>query len=255
MPILPADNAWVALVLLVSLRLAPLFFMTPVFGSAPAPATFRAALVLALAAAMVAATGAALPAPPAGLGQMLLWGAGELVLGAAFAFGLAAAFGAFLFAGRLLDMQFGFGVASLLDPSTRSHAPLLGTALNLMAVAAFFAIDGHHQLVRAVVFSLERFPPGSSLAALHLEAVAAQFGVMFTLGLALAAPALFAVLLLDLAFALLSRTMPQMNVFIIAIPFKVALGLAVLAVALPQLAGTMHKAYASVFRFWGALLG
>ena len=80
-------------------------------------------------------------------------------------------------------------VANLIDPVTRAQAPLIGTALNLMAVAIFFAVDGHHMLVRAVAFSLEHFPPGRSLRELNLAAVAAQFGVMFTFGLALAAPA------------------------------------------------------------------
>lgn len=252
--VLRVDPAWAVLVLLVGLRIAPLFILAPVFGSVPAPTLFRAVLVVALSAAIVAATGAALPSAPRTIEELLAYAGTEIVVGAALAFGLAAAFGAFLFAGRLLDFQFGFGIANLIDPTTRTHAPLLGTALNMAAIVVFFAADGHHMLVRALAFSLEHFPPGRSVAGLNFAAVAAQFGTMFTLGLAIAAPAVFAVLLLDLGFALASRTMPQMNVFIIAIPFKVALGLVVLALSLRYIGAAMTKAFESVFGYWAALL-
>lgn len=251
---LQVDFAWLALVLLVGLRVAPLFFMAPVFGSAPAPNLFRAVLALALSVAVVAASGVTLAEPPASIAQLLAYGATEIVVGAALAFGLAAAFAAFLFAGRLMDFQLGFGIANLIDPVTRAQAPLIGTGLNLLAVTLFFALDGHHLLVRALAFSLEHFPPGRFVGELNFAAVGAQFGAMFTLGLALAAPVLFAVLLLDLAFALASRSMPQMNVFIIAIPFKIVLGLLVLAATLRYGGATMMKVFESVFRYWSALL-
>jgi flagellar biosynthetic protein FliR len=248
------DAAWLALVLLVSLRVAPLFFLAPVFGSAPAPNLFRALLILALSAGIVAASGVTLAAPPASAAQLLAYGASEIVVGAALAFGLAAAFAAFLFAGRLMDFQLGFGIANLIDPVTRTQAPLIGTGLNMLAVVVFFAVDGHHLLIRALAFSLEHFPPGRFVGELNFGAVVAQFGAMFTLGLALAPPVLFAVLLLDLAFAVASRSMPQMNVFIIAIPFKIVLGLVVLAASLRFAGATMMKVYESVFRYWDALL-
>src|SRR5262245_1614833 len=184
--LLRADAAWASLVLLVTLRIAPLFLMAPVFGSVPAPTVFRALLAVALAAMLVGLAGPALPAAPGSLAQLLGYAAGELVLGAALAFGIATAFGAFLLAGRLLDFQFGFGVANLIDPVTHTQAPLLGTGLNLLALTLFFAADGHHALVRALVFSLEQFPPGRSVLELGFGAVVAQFGVMLTLGLAIA---------------------------------------------------------------------
>lgn len=249
-----ADVMWLALVLLVTLRIAPFFVMTPVFGSAPAPALFRVVLTIALAAGIIAASGAILVSPLSGADQLVRYAISEVVVGASLAFGLAAAFGAFLFAGRLLDFQFGFSLANLIDPATRTHAPLIGTALNLAAVTIFFVADGHLLVLRALAQSLEHFPPGRSLADLNVAAVAAQFGTVFTVGLAVAAPALVAVFLLDVAFAIASRSMPQMNVFIIAIPFKTALGIGALALSLKYVGGAMQKAFGSVFLYWNALL-
>jgi flagellar biosynthetic protein FliR len=233
---------------------APLFIMTPVFGSVMAPALVRAFLVVALAAALVAAVGLA-PAPALlTLPGLVAAAATETMIGAALAFGLAAAFAAFLFAGRLLDFQFGFGIANLVDPVTRAHAPLLGTGLQMLAVTVFFVADGHLHLVRALGESLLRHPPGGAGAGFDYAVIAAQFGLMFSLGLAIAAPALFAVLLLDIGFAAMARSMPQMNVFIVSIPFKIALGLLVLALSLRYLSQAMGKAFDAVLRYWHAVL-
>jgi len=251
---LRVDPAWLAMVLLVSLRIAPLFIVAPVFGSVPAPTLFRAALIVSFSAAIVSATATAFAAPLVSLEQLLAYSMTELLVGAALAFGLAAAFGAFLFAGRLLDFQFGFGIANLIDPTSRSRAPLLGTVLNLLAITVFFAADGHLLLIRELALSLEHFPPGRSIAELNFPAVSAQFGLMFAMGLTIAAPAMFAILLLDIGFAAASRTMPQMNVFIVAIPFKIALGLLVLALSLRYLGAAMNRVFESIFQYWNAVL-
>jgi flagellar biosynthetic protein FliR len=251
---LQVDVAWVAVVLLVSIRVAPLVIVAPVLGSVPAPALIRGGLVVAIAVAIVAASGVTFPSKSMNAGQLALYAASELTVGAAIAFGVATAFAAVLFGGRLLDFQFGFSLANLIDPTTRTQAPLIGTALNLMAVAAFFAANGHHLIFRALVQSLEHFPPGHALTDFNFGAVFAQFGTIFTVGVAIAAPAVFAVLLLDIAFAVVSRTMPQMNVFIVAIPFKTALGIAVLALSLPYMGTVMERDFESIARFWNALL-
>jgi flagellar biosynthetic protein FliR len=248
------DLAWVSLVLLAACRVAPLFMLAPVFGSAPAPALFRALLALALAAAIVAAAGIEPATLPATLPQFLAAAAGEVVIGAALAFGIAAAFAAFLFAGRLLDFQFGFGIANLVDPVTRTQAPLLGTGLQMLAVTVFFLVDGHLHLVRALAVSLERLPPGHFAGQLDFALIAAQFGMLFSLGLVIAAPALFAVLLLDLGFAAMARSMPQMNVFIVSIPFKIALGLLVLALSMRYIGAAIAKTFEAVFRYWNGVI-
>ena len=170
------------------------------------------------------------------------------------ALGLFAAFGAFLFGGRLLDFQMGFGVASVIDPATSVQAPLIGTALNLMAVAAFFAIDGHHWIIRGVAFSLDRIPPGAALQGLNIEAVVAQFGVMFVYGLAVVAPAILTLVLVDVGMAVAARTMPQVNVFILSLPIKIFVGLSVLALTMQYVGPLLQRVYESVFRFWDQVL-
>src|SRR6185436_21069088 len=121
-------------------------------------------------------------------------------------FGVFTAFAALLFGGRLLDIQIGFGIANVFDPVTRTQGPLVGTALNLMAIAVFFAIDGHHMLIRGLAYSLAQFPPGRPLSELNGAAVVAQFGVVFAYGLMIVAPAVIVLLLLDVGLAIAART-------------------------------------------------
>jgi flagellar biosynthetic protein FliR len=248
------DVVWLTAVFLAAVRLGPLFVLAPVFGAVNIPVRVRVFLSLALAATLAAQIDLQAAAVPTTVGGLIGAAMVELVVGMALAFGLFAAFGAFLLGGRILDIQIGFGVASLIDPATRSQAPLLGTVLNLLALVVFFAVDGHHMIIRALAWSLERFPPGRSLGELEATAVSAQFGVMFAYGLLIVAPAVFALLLLDVALAVMARTMPQMNVFIVAMPLKVVVGLLVLALSVRHMQPAMNRIFESVPLYWQRLL-
>ena len=249
-----ADPLWLSAVFLVTLRMGPLFVMAPVFGSSNIPVRLRIFMVLAFAAALVSATGTASVAPLASAGALMAAAASELVIGVALVFGVFAAFGAFLFGGRMLDIQIGFGVANVFDPITRSQGPLLGTALNLLAVVVFFALDGHHQLVRGVADSLTRFPPGRTLTDLAPAAVVAQFGLVFAYGLMIVSPAVIALLLLDVGMTIAARTMPQMNLFVVAMPLKVVVGVLMLGLSMQYLAPAMRRIFDSIDLYWQRLL-
>lgn len=241
--------------LLVATRVSPLFLLTPLFAVARVPMRVRVLFTLALSLLLVSGLGIAPVNPPASLGGLMHAMVNELMLGMLLAFGLFTAFGAFLFGGRIIDFQMGFGVANLIDPATQSQAPLLGTALNMMAVMTFFLLDGHHLLIRGLVYSLEKIPPGSSLHELDPEAIIAQFGVMFVYGLAVVAPVIAVLLMLDVGMAVAARTMPQVNMFIVGFPLKIFMGLLVLALSLNYMGPLLEKIYASIFFFWQRVVG
>ena len=252
---LDVEIAWLSAVFLLALRIGPLFVLTPVFGGSALPVNLRVMLGLALAALMASVHPQWQALVPVETGALLAAALAELMLGAALAFGLMCAFGAFLFGGRLLDIQIGFGVATLFDPATRAAAPLLGTALNMLALAVFFALDGHHLIIRAVAESIANVPPGAGLARIDAATLVGAFGSMFAFGLAVVAPAVITLLLLDVALGGVARTMPQMNIFIVAMPLKVAVGLWVLAVSVSQMGPLMHRIFESLVAYWRQLAG
>ena len=246
--------AWLTAVFLLAVRLGPLFVLAPVFGSASIPVSLRVMFALALAALLVSARPDGLDVGDIHAGNLIQAALAEAAFGMAMAFGLMCAFGAFLFAGRLLDIQVGFGVATLFDPGTRAASPLLGTALNLLALTVFFALDGHHLIIRAAADSIAHVPPGAGPARLDAAAVVAAFGAMFGFGLGIVAPALITLLLLDIALGVVARTMPQMNIFIVAMPLKVAVGLLVLSLSVAQLGPVMHRIFGALNAYWQPLV-
>jgi flagellar biosynthetic protein FliR len=123
----------------------------------------------------------------------------------------------------------------------------------MLAVTVFFAIDGHHALMRGIAFSIEQVPPGT-LFSVDPQALVRQFGAMFSLGLALIAPAFVCLFIVELATAVMSRVLPQANVLMLVIPVKIFVGLAVLALSLPTLAPAMRRIYGTIFSFWEGVL-
>jgi flagellar biosynthetic protein FliR len=251
---LAIDTGWVTLVLLLSVRLGALFLLSPVLGTARLPAQFRVLFVVALAAVLAAGRPAAAAAMPADVVSLALAALSELALGSAMAFGLFVAFGTFQFAGKLLDIQIGFSLGTVFDPVTRAQSPLLGSALNTLALVLFFSLDGHHLLLRGLAWSLDRVPAGTLPTGWSLAPFVDQFGTMFVLGLTLAAPVVFALLLVDVGVGIVSRSIPQLNVFTLGIPAKIIVGLLVLAASLAAMAPVMARVFETAFAFWQRLL-
>lgn len=248
------DPAWVMSIFLVSLRVGMLLMMSPVFTSLNGLVTVRVLLTLALSAALVAG----LRLPPAGAalsaGGLLVAAMQELAVGGVMAFGVMAAFGAFSVAGKVLDIQSGFGIGSVYDPVTRAGAPLFASMLNMVAVVVFFSLDAHHAFLRGVAYSLQQVPPGAGLGALAPEAMLRQFGLMFSLGVSLIVPVLLCMLLVEVGLAVISRVLPQMNVIFVLVPVKLFAGIALFALTVTALGPAMAKVYGSIFLFWEQVL-
>lgn len=249
-----ADAAWIAAVLLMSVRLGALFILAPVFGAAAVPVRVRTLLALGLSAALVAGLPQPAPVPVLAAGPLAVAMFSEALLGAAMALGLHTVFAAFQFAGKLLDVQVGFNLGSVLDPVTRAQSPLLGSALHHLALVLFFLLDGHHMLMRALAYSLHKQPLGSLPRDWGLAPFVDLFGAMFIFGLTLVAPVVVALLLMDVGLGVLSRSIPQLNVFTIGIPAKITVGLLLLAATLADMAPVMAKLFQSLFSYWQQLM-
>lgn len=246
------DMEWILRLLLVSVRLGALLWATPLFVLARIPQHVKLMVVLVFSAAIAIVATPSVALSPT-IADVVVAAVGELIVGALMAFGLHCAFAAFQFGGRLLDLQMGFGVANLINPSSEEQDPLLGTALLLAGVMTFYLVDGHLWLARSFVASYEWFPIGSMPSDLHVDAVVAQFGLMFTMGTVVVAPIVAVLLLIDIGIAMAAKTMPQLNVFMLSIPIKIAVGLAVLVAATPYVGWLIGRVIESVFAYWRAV--
>jgi flagellar biosynthetic protein FliR len=244
---------WAAAVLLIAVRLAMLFIATPVFANIPVPVIARVLLILGLSIGFAGTVHIAIfqVHDPVWLLTAVLH---EMLVGAVMASGLFVGFGSFHLAGRLLDSQIGFGLAGLLDIATQNNAPLLGSLLSMLAVIMFFAVDGHLAMLRLLQLSFVKLPPGTGIANVDIGAVIAYFGSCFIFGFALVAPVVLCLFVVDVGLAFMSRTMPQMNVFVMSLVLKVVVGLSMLAIALPFAGGLTKTIFESIFNFWNKAL-
>ena len=252
---LVVDQAWVTASALLWIRLGVLFFMTPVLSGFNGPPSVMVLLSLCLSGLL----SASLPhspaaSTPADLGHFLVAAVLEAALGALLAFGVHAAFAAFGLAGQILDLQIGFGTGQIFDPVTRADMPIIGAIMSSFAAVAFFAVDGHHAFLRGIAFSAQQMPPGAVSLHFSPAAIVRQFGAMFSLAVAMAAPVMFTLLLIEAGLAVLSRMLPQMNVYFVGLPLKLLVGLLTLSFTASTLAPVMRRAFASIFQFWDEVL-
>jgi flagellar biosynthetic protein FliR len=245
------DFIWLQSGVLLWLRLGALLIMTPLFSLSRMPKLFGALLTLALAGLLAAGLPHATSAPIEQPVQFALAAMSELLIGAMLAFGIHAAFGALHMMARLIDLQLGLGMGGVFDSATRgAGVSALTTALQLVGVVTFFALDAHHALLRGIAYSVERLPLGVPFMRYPVEAIVAQFGATFSLALTLGAPVVFAMLLLEAGLAVVARALPQIPVFFVAMPVKLLVGLGLLALFARNLTPLLERVHASIFSYW-----
>ena len=229
---------------LLSTRLGMVLVLTPILGGQRLPVQLRVFFVFAFALALLSLVPAAnsVPVKLDAISLMLALLC-EIIWGAFFAFAWLAAFSAFMVAGRILDLQIGFGLANLVDPATKNNAPLLGTVLETFAVVCFLALNLHHWVIRILAESIKQIPLGSSPLSAPWQALVNHFVAMFSLGIVLVGAVIVCLLLLDVGMSVAARVLPQMNIFILSIPIKIFVGLLMLAIAVPYMQPTMQKIF------------
>jgi flagellar biosynthesis protein FliR len=228
---------------LVLARISPLFLLAPLFSSKMLPARARgvAAVGLAIGIAPIAAN-----APGAGDLPTDLWLlAGlllkELLVGTAFAFALACLFAAITTAGTILDSLIGFSFGALVDPVTGTNGGVLNQLYALVGVMIFVVIGGDAWVIQGLARTYEAVPLTEAPAIGSLvEGAQVVFSGIFGAAIQICAPVLLAILLTDVGFGLVSKVVPQLNVFAVGFPAKVTVGLLLVGASLPFVAGWLN---------------
>jgi flagellar biosynthesis protein FliR len=223
--------------ILVLARVGPLFLLAPVFSSKLIPARARgvAAVAISFGLAPWALHGHHIPVETMTFAGLMLK---EVLVGLSYAFALGAVFAAVSVAGSLMDLTVGFSFGSLVDPITGNHSQLLSQLYAMVGILVFIAINGDHWMIEGLARSYQLVPIQSfpSLSAIVAGANHA-FVSIFTSALELAAPVMLAVLITDAGMGIVARLMPQLNVFAVGFPAKIAVGLLIMGVSLPFVGG------------------
>lgn len=225
--------------LFVAVRLLPLLVVMPVAVFARLPLHVRGVLALVFGAVLAAGLPAA-DAPALSLPTL----AAEFLTGMVMAFGIHLALAAIDMVGRLIDLQVGLNAAGVFDPATANVVGLMSEFLTLGFLMIFMALNLHHELLRAVSAMLVLVPPGHMPLQLVSPAMATLLTKQLVAAFLLASPVIFGLFLTDVAFAFLSRSMPQANVYFLALPVKIGVGLVLLLLSLPVMLQGMSALFA-----------
>lgn len=226
---------------LVLVRAAAVVMTLPVLSSRNIPVIAKIGAAALLAFLLTPTLPSAGPTPPGQAAPFILAIAQELLIGVTFGFVVQIVFGGLQMAGQLLGVQMGLNIAQTLDPVSQStQASYLDQLYALLAGMIFLTINGHHQALLALqrsfdVVPLGRFALGEAVANDMVSLVAQATIIAIRLGLPVAA----ALLLTDIAFLIIGRTAPQMNIFFVGQPVKIGVGLVAFFLALPTMVGLM----------------
>ncbi|WAM33436.1 flagellar biosynthetic protein FliR [Caldicellulosiruptor morganii] len=218
---------------LVLSRISGIFIASPIFGRRNIPAYFKIGFAFFLSIIVMLSYNFNYVLPQ-NLIQFVLTVAREFVVGLVIGFISYMIFATILLAGQIVDNAIGFGMANVIDPLNEVQVPLLGNFLYLYMLVIFFATDNHHILIRAVVYSYKLVPLDyHSILPRISQKFVTFFIELFVIGIEISLPILMSMLIVDIILGILSRSVPQMNVFMVGLPVKIALGFLVLVTVLP----------------------
>ena len=222
---LQIDPEYLLKVFLIFVRIGGLLLTAPFFDNRAIPVKVKVFLSVLLAHALVGLVPSTLPPHATTTLGMMVAVAIEALTGVTLGFSAQFIFWTVQFAGEVLGFQLGLSLAKLVDPINGVPSNPIGRLLALSFMMIFLLLDGHHHLLRALMVSFEAVP----LAGAQLDAsgplLLSWTGKFFLSALQLAAPFMITIFLIDTTLGILARVAPQMDLFAIALPSKLLLGL------------------------------
>lgn len=241
--------------LLIFVRLTSYFVTVPIFSSRNVPQTVKIGLAFMLSLITFSTQGI----QPVGFDEnYFLLILKEVVIGLMLGFIGTLILFAIQTAGGFIDMQMGLAIASVIDPQTGIHTPLMGQFKYILALLFLLSVNAHHLLIKGIIESYKIVPLdrlGLNLTSGNVTTVVLEaFYHMFLSAFMIAAPLVVSLFLVDVALGIVARTVPQLNIFVVGIPIKLMAGFLVLIVVLPGYFFTLKNLFQSLVQSMGALL-
>lgn len=223
-------------ILLVFVRLGTVFMLLPGFSAIYVPVNVRLLLALVITLVVVSLVSPALPGLPDSAAGLIALVLGEAFIGVFMGLMAQVLMAALHLAGTSMGRDMGLMNAMAQDPVTEQQGAVIIGLLSNLAIVLMFVMDMHHLVIQAVVSTYSLFPAGAApLASDHLAMYVGTLAQAFYIGLQLAAPFIVYALVMQVTLGVISRLSPQMNVFFIALPGQIMMGLVVFMIVLPSL--------------------
>ncbi len=241
-------ETWMAQLLWPFVRIGACLMVAPVFGALFVPPRVR--LVLAGAIALLIAPLIVLPPdiqPLSATGVVIT--VDQLIIGAALGFCLQILFAAVNLGGQVLANTMGLSFAFNIDPEHGASTPVLGQFYTILVTLTFLALDGHLALIDALVGGFRTLPVGAAGPGTSAMWSLITWGSqLFSGAVSIALPGVTALLIVNLAFGVMSRAAPALNLFAVGLPGSLLFGLVIVLVGLPTVQSTFVRLLGECFQ-------
>jgi flagellar biosynthetic protein FliR len=238
-----------------SLRIGGFILAAPIASEKGIPRRVKIVLTVALAFLLA-------PNVPVPAGLSIFTGTGaltvaqEVLIGVAIGMVVQLAFEALNFAGQTISMTMGLGFATMFDPQHGENVTVLGQLVMIMGMLTYLSINGHLMLLGALANSFQTLPIGAAnIDSRFLLSVAVWGARIFETGLAVALPAVIALIIVNMALGVITRAAPQLNLFGIGFTITLASGFFLLLVGLDGLMGGISSLIDTALRAVVELVG
>ncbi|WP_029894464.1 flagellar biosynthetic protein FliR [Desulfohalovibrio reitneri] len=216
--------------MLTLMRISLVLFLLPFFGGKSVPSPVKAALLLVFTLAVFPQLGFAGRQMPADIWAIFLVLLGEVALGLIMGLLVRFLFASAQFAGGIMGFQMGFTMVNAVDPLTGQQEPVTSHFLYMVTLLTFLSMNGHLYLLSGLAKSFELVPPGGVVLESGIaNQVIELSSEMFILAVKISAPVTVAVIMVDVALAIISRVAPQMHLLVFGFPLKIMVGFFFLA--------------------------
>ncbi len=242
----PIDTNQILCAAAIFLRITAIVSLLPLFGDANVPVRVRIILSAALSVAIFplvppsyhAAVIASLKGPI----FMAVMIAKEMLIGVVLGYTAKLAFDGIVMAANIVSVQMGFNTSNIFLPGSEETTNGFSAMHRLLIVLIFLSLNMHHVYISSIVDSFKLIPAGFAWPAGTLNSLLIQLSAgIFLTALQLAAPTLVGLLFATAALGLISRAVPQANVFVLSFPISFFTGLIVYMATLPMLPGWLNS--------------
>lgn len=227
------------LFLFVMVRTSGIFIFSPFFSSQNIPNTMKVGLTFFISLLITSY----LPTSSNFANEVLLFIIlKELMVGIIIGFISYGFFSTFYVMGQIIDMKIGFGMANVIDPLNKTQVPLMGNFYYILSFLLLMSVNGHHLIISALVNSYDFLPIGSfKYTGDTLNLLINSLAKSFEIGFKLSAPIVAIIFITDIVLGIISKTIPQMNVFVVGMPLKVIIGLLIIIISMPIFFTTVNS--------------
>jgi flagellar biosynthetic protein FliR len=244
------------LLFFIMIRVSAILFTLPFLDARNIPVLLKAGLALAVSWMMMpqlTITPPQLPSTPLAFGIGI---ASEVGIGVIIGLAVQLLFVGVQLAGQMAGFQMGFAIANVVDPVSSLQIPMLSQFLYLFSMVLFLSLDLHHHFLMALMEAFERVPLwGASFSGNLFKLIMNLTADCFVIAVKIGAPVMAALLLASVALGLIARTVPQMQIFIVAMPLKIMLGLAFLGLSIPFIVNFLQHAFIALGQTVRAMIG